>query len=102
MEGRCGHATKVDDNHEYRAVSENRAHPIELSVPVEQPSQVDPRTDDVRVTQPLRSQRHPGVLEHLLGLVRDALADGAITESMLRDEISQGHLRTDAFELVGA
>ena len=36
------------------------------------------------------------------GLVRDALADGAITESQLRDEISQGHLRADAFELVGA
>jgi hypothetical protein len=36
------------------------------------------------------------------GLVREALDDGEISEALLRDEISQGHLRTDALELVGA
>ena len=35
------------------------------------------------------------------GLVREALEDGEINESQLRDEMSQGHLRTDALELVG-
>ncbi|MDX1733995.1 MAG: hypothetical protein R3228_06505 [Halioglobus sp.] len=33
-------------------------------------------------------------------LVREALEDGEITESMLRDEMSQGHLRADAMELI--
>jgi len=36
------------------------------------------------------------------GLVREALEDGEITEALLKDEINQGHLRTDALELVGA
>ena len=35
-------------------------------------------------------------------LVRGALEDGVISEAQLRDEIAQGHLRTDALELVGA
>ncbi len=36
------------------------------------------------------------------GLVRDALRDGIVTESLLQDEIAQGHLRKDALELIGA
>lgn len=36
------------------------------------------------------------------GLVKEGLAAGEITEDLLRDEISLGHLRPDAFELVGA
>jgi len=35
-------------------------------------------------------------------LVREALEDGELTESLLRDEIAQGHLRADAMQLVGA
>ncbi len=35
-------------------------------------------------------------------LVREALDDGEFTESMLRDEIEQGHLRPDAMQLIGA
>lgn len=35
-------------------------------------------------------------------LVREALEDGEFTESQLRDEIAQGHLRADALQLVGA
>lgn len=33
-------------------------------------------------------------------LVREALDDGAISESLLREEMDQGHLRTDALELI--
>ena len=36
------------------------------------------------------------------GLVREAMEDGEFNESLLRDEISQGHLRPDALELIGA
>ena len=36
------------------------------------------------------------------GLVKECLEDGEFSESLLRDEISQGHLRPDALELVGA
>jgi hypothetical protein len=36
------------------------------------------------------------------GLVREALEDGEFTESTLRDEIDQGHLRPDAMELIAA
>jgi hypothetical protein len=35
-------------------------------------------------------------------LVREALEDGEFTESLLRDEIAQGHLRPDALALVRA
>ncbi len=35
-------------------------------------------------------------------LVREGLEDGEFTESQLRDEIAQGHLRPDAMQLVGA
>jgi hypothetical protein len=35
-------------------------------------------------------------------LVKECLNDGEITEAMLRDEIDQGHLRADAFELLPA
>lgn len=35
------------------------------------------------------------------GLVKEGLEEGVFTESMLRDEISQGHLRKDALELIG-
>ena len=40
--------------------------------------------------------------QFFFGLVRGALEDGVISEAQLRDEIAQGHLRTDALELVGA
>ena len=33
-------------------------------------------------------------------LVKDALADGEITEAMLKDEMEQGHLRPDALQLI--
>ncbi len=36
------------------------------------------------------------------GLVRECLENGVISEAQLRDEIEQGHLRSDAFELVGS
>ena len=36
------------------------------------------------------------------GLAKEALEDGEITEAQLQDEIAQGHLRTDALQLVGA
>ena len=36
------------------------------------------------------------------GLVREGLEDGEFTEDLLRDEIAQGHLRSDALTLVGA
>lgn len=35
-------------------------------------------------------------------LVREALEDGELSESLLQDEIAQGHLRPDAMQLVGA
>lgn len=34
------------------------------------------------------------------GLVKEGLEEGVFTESMLRDEMSQGHLRQDALDLV--
>jgi hypothetical protein len=36
------------------------------------------------------------------GLVREALADGELTEALLRDEIAKGHLRPDALDLLNA
>lgn len=33
-------------------------------------------------------------------LVRDAIHDGAITEQMVKDEITKGHVRNDAFEVI--
>jgi hypothetical protein len=35
-------------------------------------------------------------------LVREALEDGELSESLLQDEIAQGHLRPDAMQLIGA
>ena len=35
-------------------------------------------------------------------LVREALADGAFDEALLREEMAQGHLRPDALELIDA
>ncbi len=48
--------------------------------------------------------RHPDPNQEkfFFGLVRDAMADGVITEDQLRDEMAQGHLRQDALELVRA
>jgi hypothetical protein len=40
--------------------------------------------------------------DFFFGLVRDALRDGELSESLLKDEISQGHLRPDALELIHA
>lgn len=36
------------------------------------------------------------------GLVREALADGALNEALLEEEIARGHLRPDALELIRA
>jgi len=48
--------------------------------------------------------RHPDPNQEkfFFGLVRDAMADGVITEDQLRDEMAQGHLRQDALKLVRA
>ena len=35
------------------------------------------------------------------GLVKEGLEEGVFTEAQLRDEIAQGHLRTDAMALIG-
>lgn len=43
----------------------------------------------------------PNQEKFFFDLVKNALADGVLTEAMLRDEISQGHLREDALALVG-
>ena len=40
--------------------------------------------------------------QFFFGLVKECLEKGVMTEAMLRDEMEQGHLRSDAFELVGA
>ncbi len=42
----------------------------------------------------------PNQEKFFFGLVKDALADGAITEAQLREEMDQGHLRSDALQLV--
>jgi hypothetical protein len=42
----------------------------------------------------------PNQEKFFFGLVKDALADGAITEEQLREEMDQGHLRSDALQLV--
>ncbi|MEM1154167.1 MAG: hypothetical protein AAGI44_08495 [Pseudomonadota bacterium] len=44
----------------------------------------------------------PAQERFFFGLVKGALADGAITEAQLREEIELGHLREDAFDLVKA
>jgi len=44
----------------------------------------------------------PAQEKFFFGLVKGALDDGVITESQLRDEMEQGHLRADAMELVKA
>lgn len=40
--------------------------------------------------------------EFFFGLVKECLDKGILSETQLRDEIEQGHLRTDALQLVGA
>jgi hypothetical protein len=44
----------------------------------------------------------PAQEKFFFGLVKGCLEEGTITEAQLRDEIEQGHLRSDAFELVRA
>lgn len=44
----------------------------------------------------------PAQEKFFFGLVRGCLEDGVITETQLRDEMEQGHLRADALELVRA
>jgi hypothetical protein len=44
----------------------------------------------------------PNQEKFFFGLLKDAMADGVITEEQLRDEMAQGHLRQDALELVRA
>jgi hypothetical protein len=48
--------------------------------------------------------KHPDPKQEafFFGLVREAMEDGEFNESLLKDEISQGHLRPDALELIGA
>ncbi len=44
----------------------------------------------------------PAQEKFFFDLVRECLEAGVITEAMLQEEIEKGHLRTDAFNLVGA
>jgi hypothetical protein len=44
----------------------------------------------------------PNQEKFFFGLVKGCLEDGVITEAQLREEMEQGHLRTDALELVRA
>ena len=44
----------------------------------------------------------PAQEKFFFGLVKGCLEEGTISEAQLRDEIEQGHLREDAFELVRA
>jgi hypothetical protein len=44
----------------------------------------------------------PNQEKFFFNLVREALEDGELTESLLRDEMAQGHLRHDALQLIGA
>jgi len=44
----------------------------------------------------------PNQEKFFFNLVREALADGAVSEALLQEEIRQGHLRPDAMELVRA
>ena len=44
----------------------------------------------------------PNQESFFFNLVREALEDGELSESVLQDEIAQGHLRPDAMQLVGA
>lgn len=48
------------------------------------------------------SHPDPAQEAFFFGLVRDALADGVITEQQVREEMAQGHVRADALELVRA
>jgi hypothetical protein len=48
------------------------------------------------------SHPDPAQEQFFFGLVRDALADGVITEAQVREEMAQGHVRADALELVRA
>ena len=43
----------------------------------------------------------PNQEKFFFGLVREGLEEGVFSEAMLRDEMSQGHLRADALELLG-
>jgi len=43
----------------------------------------------------------PNQEKFFFGLVREGLEEGVFSEAMLRDEMSQGHLRPDALQLVG-
>ena len=43
----------------------------------------------------------PNQESFFFNLVREALEDGELSESLLQDEIAQGHLRPDAMQLVG-
>ena len=44
----------------------------------------------------------PAQEKFFFGLVKGCLEEGSITEAQLHDEIAQGHIREDAFELVRA
>jgi hypothetical protein len=44
----------------------------------------------------------PNQEKFFFSLVRDCLEDGVITEQQVREEIAQGHVRTDALDLVRA
>ena len=50
----------------------------------------------------MRQVIEPNLPRAAFDLVREALNDGEFTEALLRDEIAQGHLRSDAMKLIGA
>lgn len=58
----------------------------------------------MRGKYPLRYQRHPdaGIERFFLGLARDAMKDGALTEAEVRAEIAAGHVRTDLLEAIAS
>ncbi|NQX88774.1 MAG: hypothetical protein HRT77_08915 [Halioglobus sp.] len=51
-----------------------------------------------------RYTKHPDANQEtfFFRLVREAIEDGELSESLLKDEISQGHLRPDALKLIHA
>jgi len=57
---------------------------------------------DYRFAGTYEAHPDPAQERFFFGLVRDALADGAITEDLLREEIRRGHLRADALQLLSA
>lgn len=53
-----------------------------------------------KVSRTYQPHADPNIEKFFFTLVRDAIKDGAITEAMVKDEIAQGHVRKDAFEVI--